>query len=243
MNSAQIKSSGFKFNANHITWIVFGALLGVLLPHTAWAFSRFENNTTGGAISSYVAAFAFEAMIALLVHKLSKHIENTPRKYRKDKSGRFAYRYLNEYGFGLLIAWAVSTLANLSHAVEFNQGMSIIQKWNMGEWIFTIAFGGILPTVSFLFARVLSNVVDEDDEPEQNERTARTNGEQVKKETERIVEVGKKEQVLAYLNEHPEMDGKVTEVSRLLQVAKGYVSQTMKEWRELQDQAQPQGAD
>jgi hypothetical protein len=39
---------------NRILWAVYLSLLGVLLPHTAWT-----------------AAFAFEASIAVLIHKLS----------------------------------------------------------------------------------------------------------------------------------------------------------------------------
>jgi len=101
-------------------------------------------------------------------------------------------------------------------------------------WIFTVVFGGILPTVSFLLAKVLSDVVDEDDDEQPNERTARTNGEQFKNDNEQVFETGKKQQIFAFLDEHPEMDGKVTEVAGLLQAAKRYVSQTTKEWRAMQ---------
>jgi hypothetical protein len=48
---------------NRILWAVYLSLLGVLLPHTAWT-----------------AAFAFEASIAVLIHKLSGHIDRTPRR-------------------------------------------------------------------------------------------------------------------------------------------------------------------
>jgi hypothetical protein len=71
--------------SNILLWAIYLSLLAVLLPHTAWAFARFEppgNGTLGiawGAITAWAAAFAFEAAIAALTHKLAKHIESTPR--------------------------------------------------------------------------------------------------------------------------------------------------------------------
>jgi hypothetical protein len=60
--------------SNVLLWAIYLSLLAVLLPHTAWAFARFEppgNGSFGiawGAITAWAAAFAFEAAIAALTH-------------------------------------------------------------------------------------------------------------------------------------------------------------------------------
>jgi hypothetical protein len=117
---------------NRILWGVYLALLGVLLPHTAWAFGRFESDNAGlfgfkwGQAIAWLAAFAFEAAIAALTSKLAKHIETTPRYSSGNVALRkFSYRYLNAYSVGL-----------------------------------SVAFGAILPLVSLLFVLVLSNVTE-----------------------------------------------------------------------------------
>lgn len=74
-----------QLNTDKILWLVYLALLAVLLPHTAWAFSNFEPQRAGvlgihwGSVTAWAAAFAFEAAIATLTHKLARHIEKTPR--------------------------------------------------------------------------------------------------------------------------------------------------------------------
>jgi hypothetical protein len=148
------------FSVNRILWTVYLSLLGVLLPHTAWAFQNFEPETEAGGISvvAWTAAFAFEASIAVLMHKLSGHIDRTPR--RLSAWAKFQYRYLNAYSLGLLAAIAVSSLANLAHAVEFGRPMAIFTVWKISFNTYAFAFGAILPLVSLVFARVLSNVVD-----------------------------------------------------------------------------------
>jgi hypothetical protein len=145
---------------NRILWAVYLSLLGVLLPHTAWAFQNFEPETEAGGISfvAWTAAFAFEASIAVLMHKLSGHIDRTPR--RLSAWAKFQYRYLNAYSLGLLAAIAVSSLANLAHAVEFGRAMAIFTVWNISFNTYAFAFGAVLPLVSLVFARVLSNVVE-----------------------------------------------------------------------------------
>ncbi len=57
------------FSTNRILWAVYLSLLGVLLPHTAWAFHNFEPENEAGKISlvAWTAAFAFEASIAALM--------------------------------------------------------------------------------------------------------------------------------------------------------------------------------
>ena len=147
---------------NKILWGVYLCLLGVLLPHTAWAFSTFEpRDAWWGKTTAWLGALAFESAIAVLTHKLAKHIEATRRGRRL-----FIRRYLNAYSFGLLVAIGVSMLANLSHAVEFGGSMAIFANSSALPALYSVAFGAILPVVSLLFARVLSNVVDAEGEPD-----------------------------------------------------------------------------
>lgn len=154
-----------------ILWAVYIGLLIVLLPHTAWAFRKWEPiesfelfwGISSADIISYVAAFAFESAIAVLTHKLAKHIEETPRS--KKGINKFLYRYVNPISFGLFIATAVSALANLAHAVEFGGELTIFTEWGIPKNVYSLAFGGILPFVSLTFARVLSNVIEDEEAP------------------------------------------------------------------------------
>lgn len=154
-----------------ILWAVFIGVLLVLLPHTAWTFRQFEpvespailGSFDAADLVSYVAALAFESAIAVLTHKLAKHIEAMRRG--KSRWEKFEYRYLNPFAFGLFAATAISMLANLAHAVEFGTAMQIFTKWGIPPAVYSVAFGGILPLVSLTFARVLSNVVEDEEAP------------------------------------------------------------------------------
>jgi hypothetical protein len=154
-----------------ILWMVFISILLVLLPHTAWLFRQFEpadsvrllGEFDAADLLSYIAAFAFESAIAVLIHKLAKHIESM--KKGKTAWAKFSYSYLNPFAVGLYIATAISMLANLAHAVEFGVSIKIFTEWGVPAWVYSVAFGGILPLVSLTFARVLSNVTDDEDGP------------------------------------------------------------------------------
>jgi hypothetical protein len=154
-----------------ILWMVFISILLVLLPHTAWLFRQFEpadsvkllEEFDAADLLSYIAAFAFESAIAVLIHKLAKHIESM--KKGKTAWAKFSYSYLNPFAVGLYIATAISMLANLAHAVEFGVSIKIFTEWGVPAWVYSVAFGGILPLVSLTFARVLSNVTDDEDGP------------------------------------------------------------------------------
>lgn len=150
-----------------LLWLIYVFLLAVLLPHTAWAFRAFEPNNgwviyekfTSADAVSYVAALAFEAAIAVLTHKLSKHIEQTVKEAKRLQGWpKFQRQYMNAFSLGLVIATVVSSLANLAHAVQFAQPLEIFSRWGVPSQVYVVAFGGILPVVSLLFARVLSNV-------------------------------------------------------------------------------------
>lgn len=147
---------------NRLLWIIYLALLGVLLPHTAWLFGRFEQDGAVGTLAAWAGAFAFEAAIAALTHKLSVHIEGTPKRLTAQR--RMIYRYGNAYSLGLVLSVGVSALANLAHAVEFGRGLAIFGAWGVEPVVYEVAFGAILPLVSLVFARVLSNVQESEGE-------------------------------------------------------------------------------
>jgi len=159
---------------NLVLWVIYIFLLAVLLPHTAWAFRVFEpakawtiyGDFTSADLVSYVAALAFECAIAVLTHKLSLHIEQVAAEVRKLAGGwaKFRRQYANAYALGLVVSTMISSLANLAHAVEFGTSIKIFTAWGWPQEIYSLAFGGALPFVSLLFARVLSNVSEAESE-------------------------------------------------------------------------------
>lgn len=151
---------------NKVLWIVYLSLLAVLLPHTAWAFQQFEPARTGWyifdniSLTAWLAALAFEAAIAALTHKLSEHIEAT-KKGLKGRE-RFVYQYLNAYSIGLILSLCISSMANLAHAVQFGWQIKIFTDWKVPFGVYAFVFGAVLPLISYLFARVLSNETEQD---------------------------------------------------------------------------------
>ncbi len=147
-----------------IIWAIYISLLGVLLPHTAWLFVQFEDPSWGiwALVVAVAASFAFEAAIAVLTHRLARHIETTPKRLNAWR--KFNYRYLNAYSLGLLVSLAISALANLAHAVEFGGELTIFTRWGIPQQVYQLGFGAVLPFVSLLFARVLSNVSEAESE-------------------------------------------------------------------------------
>jgi len=147
--------------ADVFLWLIYGGLLAVLLPHAQFVFARFEPNTAAGQRVAWAAAFVFEAAIAALTHKLSLRIRATPRySVGRVWLRKLHFRYANVYFAGLLITTVISSLANLAHAVEFGGELAIVDRWGISFGVYAIAFGGVLPVVSILFASVLSNVAE-----------------------------------------------------------------------------------
>lgn len=190
---AQIsKIFGRIFTANTFLWLVYVLLLSSLVPHTAWAFDmweaadawRFELLGVNATPTAWAFAIVFDGAIAGLTHVLKKHIEEMPRiihtrKAQMPKSlgvGKlqipinlqwwpvFSYRYLNAYMLGLVAAWLLSTLGNLAHAVQFGREMTIFSTWGIPSALYALAFGAVLPTISLVFARVLSSVRESEQE-------------------------------------------------------------------------------
>lgn len=153
--------------SDRILWLIYGFLLLVLLPHTAWWFSHGEPtepwrllgiDTYPGQVVAWLAAIVFELLILAMTHKLALHIRLTPNY--QDLKRRARERYLNIYSLGLVVAWIISTMANLSHAVEFARPMKIIQEYSVPVLAYSLAAGAILPTASLIFAWVLSTVAE-----------------------------------------------------------------------------------
>jgi hypothetical protein len=144
-----------------LLWIIYLALLGVLLPHTAWAFGQFEPE--GWAWLGWVAAVAFEGAIAAFTWRLKQAIEATPR--HRDRWLRWRRRYANVYSGGLVVAIGVSSAANWAHAEEFGRSMAVFARYSVPALVYSVAFGAILPLCSLLFARILAEVRDTEDEP------------------------------------------------------------------------------
>lgn len=170
----------------YVLWAVYISLLIVLLPHTAWAFANWEPGSkeatvlygsfTTSDLIAYIAAFSFEASIATLTHKLSKKIEITKKitkeiktdagiKRVTDQWGTWKARYMNGFSLLLVGATMISMMANFAHAVEFAGDLKIFTDWGIPPIIYSIAFGAALPLVSLGFANVLSNVTDDEEQP------------------------------------------------------------------------------
>ena len=67
---------------------------------------------------------------------------------------------MNAFAAGLLVAVGVSVLANFGHAVEYGQDFAIYGRHNVPPLLYSLAFGGILPLVSLMFARILANTAE-----------------------------------------------------------------------------------
>jgi hypothetical protein len=229
-----------KIGSNAIFWLVYLALLAVLLPHTAWAFASFEPNTPVGQVTAWFAALAFEAGLATLTAKLAKRIEETPRRCSFWR--RAAYRYASPYFAGLLLSIAVSALANLAHSVEYGQALGVFTRLSIPRDVYSLAFGGILPIASLLFAWVLSQdtVSEQEDDPalaqakdtiselrvkvRQAEQRA-TTAEEVARRAEALLIPGKPERIRAIKAQWPALAN--TAVAILGEASPAYVSEVL----------------
>lgn len=156
-----------KFKISHLFWLIYMALLGVLLPHTAWAFAAYQEPGWQQNAMAWALAIAFELSILAFTHQLKSRIEHAAGLRFKDgesKSAlawrRFTSAWVNIFGFGLLLASGVSALANFSYAVEFGRAFVTFTRYGIPRLAYELAFGGILPVVSLLFARILADTPD-----------------------------------------------------------------------------------
>lgn len=239
---------------NLILWLVYILLLAVLLPHTAWAFGQFESMETDsfgipwGTVVAWAAAFAFECTIAVMTHKLAKHIERAPNAKRWKV--RLARRYANAYFGGLMLAWGVSSLANLAHLVEFGQPMVVFATWGIPAWVYSVALGAALPTLSLLFALVLSSSIEADvteDEIDEALNAVKATERAAKRETvklqnkldelrrrfsdyEPLYGTDRKARILAASRLFPDLSG--AGIAIVAQASTGYVSEVLRNGRE-----------
>ena len=51
-------------------------------------------------------------------------------------------------------------LANFGHAVEYGREFAIFGRYDVPPLLYSLAFGGILPLVSLMFARILANTAE-----------------------------------------------------------------------------------
>jgi hypothetical protein len=151
----------------NILWLVYFALLVVLLPHLAWMANRFEPSEQEWV--GWAFAIAFELTVAAFTHKLKQHIEKMPRSLKakgwKNSLARFWYQTGNPFSLGLLFFVSVSALGNLAHAWEFGKENTVAIFSVIPFSVFAVMFGGALPLANLLFARVLSEVSETEDEP------------------------------------------------------------------------------
>jgi hypothetical protein len=195
---------------NRILWIIYIALLAVLLPHTAWAFKQFEPE--GWAWVGWVAAFAFEAAIAAFTWRLKQLIETTPNYRKRAWFKRLRYRYLSPYGLGLFAALIISAVANWAHAVEFGQSFAVFARYSVPTWAFSVGFGAILPLISLLFARVLAEAQDTEEETNQDLLEAKQTIKELRKELKATEEArNDAEQRIRIVEQEAEADRRAAE--------------------------------
>ena len=164
-----------KLHNLHLFWGVYIAFLFVLFPQAAWTIDQFQDPLDAkwsllGVTASPLAWFlsgVFELTIAIVTHRLNKHWMDMPHRYKAEdmKRKRFAYRWLNVYAVGLIVAMSISAIANYTHVVQFtNTSLRIFAdaEWTI-RW-YQMIFGLALPGVSFVFARVLSTMQETEQE-------------------------------------------------------------------------------
>lgn len=191
------------FTFKNFLWIVYVGVLVVVTPHTQWMFAQLEPPDMPGL--SWVIAVVVEAAIFGLTHMLTKHIEarrlttfNFERK--RLEAGRlskyftwwpmFAYRWLNVYSLGLALFVLISGVANLTHAFEYGRPPRTVSEWGIPFAWYTFMFGAALPVMNLLFAAVLAQVDDAEQQtdPElEKAKAERRDAEKRTKELERLL--------------------------------------------------------
>lgn len=247
-----------KLPAGFFWWVIYVCLLAVMLKHTAWVVNKFQNTNSEIAPISWAFAFVFEGAILGFTYGLKTQIENSGR-LRKRKSSilwlksienmesdislslrRFFHSYLNIYAFGLFICAAISGLANFTYAVEFSQSLAAIELYNINPSIYHVSFGWILPVISFLFARVLANKTESNQEEIELDSELQKRIRELEKENknltlkikevedfDKIFKGDKKDRITAILEKWPNMPK--SGVAQLADVSPAYISQLTKD--------------
>lgn len=170
----------------NLLWLIYIALLGVLLPHTAWAFAQFQSEGSGHL--AWLLAFVFEASVFAFTHNMIDRIERASRLRRRSEEPIYSYvwrrlstAYLHVNGIGLLLVSAVSALANVTYTVEFSR---LPEDYAAYSPTFYLAFGGILPVISFLFAHILAKQPEVEIEASESELRAKAEAQRAKAATQ-----------------------------------------------------------
>ena len=170
-----MKLPKIKISNTHLFWAVFVAFLFVLFPQTAWTIGQFQDKSSTqwtfmGVTASPLAwllAGVIELTIAIVTHRLNVHWMEMPKRYKADdmKGKRFSYRWLNIYAMALIVAMAISAVANYTHVVQFtDQTLKVFNGSDVAVRLYQVLFGLALPGVSFVFARVLSTMQEAEQE-------------------------------------------------------------------------------
>ena len=85
-----------------------------------------------------------------------------------------------------MLTSGVSTFANFAYSVEFAQKFVVYDEYSFPPLLYELAFGGILPIASFLFARILAETIDNENERDETLVAAQKAERQAKKELARV---------------------------------------------------------
>ena len=178
---------------NNLFYIPYIFLLVGILPHLAWAFNHFQEDYTWrgvpiGYVLAWVLAIVFDGSMFGFTYRLKGRIEQASKfKPRQNETlniygvtirplfawRKFSSAYLNIFGLLILLSSGVSMLANFSHAVEFGQPFKAFDAYGLPPLLYFFAFGAILPVMSFMFARVLADVTEAEQERSDSEQQAK----------------------------------------------------------------------
>ena len=250
------------FTVTNLFWLIYLSLLGVLLPHAAWAFNHFQRSgETEISWMAWALAFTFEGAVFAFTHRLKDRIEKARRLRCKEgeSSLHFGWRkltagYLNIHSLGLLSCSGVSGLANFTYAVEFAGEFVIYGQYSVNPLFYELAFGGILPVVSLLFAQILADTIEDEvirdealEAAKQAEREAKQRFAQLRQEFERakgpfaqfrqLQAESARERILAAAQLWPDLSK--AGISVIANSSPGYVSEVLKNGHniELDEQA------
>jgi hypothetical protein len=186
-----------------VIWLVYVALLVVMLPHTQRAAARFEPENIIGAVSSFAFALVFELAYIVFMHGQVEHLKQNRRaRANEAKSHHLWRKWGTAYSAALLVALIITFLANTWHTT------SSVDSQNVYDVSMAFVFGAVLPVMSILFASILARVdtFEIKIESDLNQQIAKLNRElgkvnqQNDKLTQQIQELNQRESLPPQLN-------------------------------------------
>lgn len=221
------------FSVYNLVWLVYVLFLAVLMPHTAWTFSQFQEVKADNPLA-WMLAFSVECVIAAFTHKFSEYLTATKKK--KDWLSLLG-RWVNGYSVGLFMVLVISSIANLAYAVEFAGTLAVFAEWGIPKQVYEFAFGAMLPFVSLVFALVLSNMAETEAEADPALEEAKkviAELRQASRESERLRKQAEQEKAQAV-----ERFGTVADIAKmfLLDDKKQRIIEVYKRWPNLNNSA------